>query len=472
MRLANNYIGILMLMTAFPFSVLGQIGIGTTSPNSSALLEISSQTQGVLTPRMTTAQREAINSPANGLLVFDTDLNSFEYYSTSTTSWEKMSSKTRDNFVLVKSQADFPAVSGGSITLDENTYYEINGTINLNASIDLNNAYISGLDAQEDVLSFPGGTIFKGSSGGSVRNVTLTGAKAFEITGPGIATISSLLVQNTTIAGTTTSVGSITNLGLVFSNIVQFVSNANGITFSNIGNLLLNNQAWLGNNSGTYEKLTGNFGLVEKVSGFSTVNGSAIGIDVSANPTVPDGVMLGTVFSGGGTYVKRYGTGSYPDYNFTKNWTVNCPGIPAESDNNATVNLYYTGSSVVNLNNTSIKLPVNTASIRNFRTNGATTNRVVYEGAKPRSINIFGAISFTAIAGMRMTFSIYKKGILVPGTEVVYDVIETNGRQGLSIIGTVVVNPSDYVEIYVERNTSGSNGSNQFLVTSYNLLVN
>ncbi len=73
---------------------------------------------------------------------------------------------------------------------------------------------------------------------------------------------------------------------------------------------------------------------------------------------------------------------------------------------------------------------------------------------------------------MRMTFSIYKNGILVPGTEVVYDVIETNGRQGLSIIGTVVVNPSDYVEIYVERNTSGPNGNNQFLITSYNLLVN
>lgn len=145
----------------FPFSILGQIGIGTTTPNSSALLEISSQTQGVLTPRMTTAQREAINSPAHGLLVFDTDLNSFEYYSTSTTSWEKMSSKTRDNFVLVKSQADFPAVSGGSISLDENTYYEINGTVTLSASINLNGAYISGLDAAEDVLSYPGGIIFK-----------------------------------------------------------------------------------------------------------------------------------------------------------------------------------------------------------------------------------------------------------------------------------------------------------------------
>jgi len=71
---------------------------------------------------------------------------------------------------------------------------------------------------------------------------------------------------------------------------------------------------------------------------------------------------------------------------------------------------------------------------------------------------------------MRVTFSIYKNGTLQTGTQVVYDVIDTNGRQGLSILGTVVVNPTDYIEIYVERNTSS--GSNQFLVTSYNLLIN
>lgn len=454
------------MLVSYSFSAIGQIGIGTTTPNSSALLEISSQTQGFLTPRMTTAQREAMNSPANGLLVFDTDLNSFEYYSTSTTSWGKMSSKTRDNFVLVKSQADFPAVSDGSITLDENTYYEINGTVILSASINLNGAYISGLDANEDVLSFPGGTIFKGI-GGSIRNVTLTGGKAFEIDGSGTG---SFLLQNTTISGMTTSVGSVTSVGLIFTNVVLYINNANGITYSNIGNLLLNNQAWMGNNSGTYEKLIGSFGLVEKVSGFSTVNGSAIGLDVSANPEVPHGVLLGTVFSGSGVYVKRYSNDSYPDYNFTKNWTVNCPGIPVESDNDATANLYYVSSNVVTLNNGTRKLPVTTASSRNFRTDGTTSNQVVYEGAKQRSINVFGAISFTAIAGMRMTFSIYKNGSLVPGTEVVYDVNDTNGRLGLAIIGTVVVNPSDYVEIYVERTTG--NGTNQFLVTSYNLLVN
>lgn len=302
MRYVCKYITVVLLLVSYPFSALGQIGIGTTTPDPSAIIDMTSQKQGVLTPRMTTAQREAIVNPANGLLVFDTDLNSFQYYNTSITSWEKMNSKTRDNFVLVKSQADFPAVSGSSITLDENSFYEINGTVVLSASINLNGAYISGLDASEDVLYFPGGTIFKGNTGGSIRNLTLSAAKAFEISGPGISSTTSLLVQNTVISGTN-GVGSISNLGFYFSNIVQFVGNENGITYSNIGNLLLNNQGWWSNNTGTFEKLTGSFGLVEKVSGFSSVNGSAIGFDVSTNPSVPNGVILGTVFSGTKTSV-------------------------------------------------------------------------------------------------------------------------------------------------------------------------
>lgn len=55
------------------FGAMAQTGIGTTTPNASAKLEIAATDKGFLLPRMTSAQRTAITTPANGLLVYQTD---------------------------------------------------------------------------------------------------------------------------------------------------------------------------------------------------------------------------------------------------------------------------------------------------------------------------------------------------------------------------------------------------------------
>lgn len=62
----------------------GSTGIGTTTPSASAKLEITSTTQGVLLPRMTTTQKNAISSPAEGLEVYDLTLHQKSYYNGTT----------------------------------------------------------------------------------------------------------------------------------------------------------------------------------------------------------------------------------------------------------------------------------------------------------------------------------------------------------------------------------------------------
>lgn len=57
-------------------AAIGQAG----DPDASAVLELESTSQGFLPPRMTTAQRTAISSPADGLLVFDTDIPALYIY--------------------------------------------------------------------------------------------------------------------------------------------------------------------------------------------------------------------------------------------------------------------------------------------------------------------------------------------------------------------------------------------------------
>ena len=54
------------------------VGIGTASPNTNALLDITSTTKGVLIPRMNSTQMNAITSPT-GIMVYNTDSNAFAY---------------------------------------------------------------------------------------------------------------------------------------------------------------------------------------------------------------------------------------------------------------------------------------------------------------------------------------------------------------------------------------------------------
>jgi hypothetical protein len=58
----------------------GALLINTTTDNTSAILNINSSNKGVLIPRLTTTQQNAISSPASGLLVYNTDSAAFSYY--------------------------------------------------------------------------------------------------------------------------------------------------------------------------------------------------------------------------------------------------------------------------------------------------------------------------------------------------------------------------------------------------------
>jgi hypothetical protein len=58
----------------------GNVGIGTSSPNSNALLDVSSTTAGFLPPRMTTVQQALILTPPNGLMLYNTTTDKLQVY--------------------------------------------------------------------------------------------------------------------------------------------------------------------------------------------------------------------------------------------------------------------------------------------------------------------------------------------------------------------------------------------------------
>jgi hypothetical protein len=75
--------GFLTLVISFVFSIAfaQNVGIGTATPNSSAAIDIVDSAKGILIPRMTMLQRNAINNPAEGLMVYQTNgTKGFWYY--------------------------------------------------------------------------------------------------------------------------------------------------------------------------------------------------------------------------------------------------------------------------------------------------------------------------------------------------------------------------------------------------------
>jgi len=72
---------LLIFFTGVVFFAKAQnVGIGTATPNNSAVLDLTATNKGVLIPRLTTTQRKAIGNPAMGLMVFDTDKGSVMFY--------------------------------------------------------------------------------------------------------------------------------------------------------------------------------------------------------------------------------------------------------------------------------------------------------------------------------------------------------------------------------------------------------
>jgi cytoskeletal protein CcmA (bactofilin family) len=82
----------LMLFLGLIISAQAQVSINQegNDPHESAMLDVSSSEKGLLIPRMTSEERDAIINPANGLMVFNNTTNSFWFYSEATGSWEEM----------------------------------------------------------------------------------------------------------------------------------------------------------------------------------------------------------------------------------------------------------------------------------------------------------------------------------------------------------------------------------------------
>lgn len=161
--------------------VHAQIGIGTNTPDNSAMLEVQSTQRGLLTPRMTLIQRDAIATPQTGLLIYQTNgLSGFYLYDGA--NWTRLA---QESFGDIKSgvqsadHAGWVLLDGralSSLTVEQqSTAAALGFSLNLP---DATNAYLS-------------------QNGGTMASVT----------GANTTTLSQANLPNVTFSGTTAIAG-------------------------------------------------------------------------------------------------------------------------------------------------------------------------------------------------------------------------------------------------------------------------
>lgn len=158
---------LLIMVLQLPGQGVG-INNNGSNPDTSAMLDIASNSKGFLPPRMTTVQRDAIALPANGLQVYNTSTGTIDIYRVN--HWESLSnSQPGTNLVYVDSLNDLPSPSGTAITLNANKMYIFSGIVNISPYyLNLNGAGLRGIDpARDGVMSSVAGGILR-STGVSV----------------------------------------------------------------------------------------------------------------------------------------------------------------------------------------------------------------------------------------------------------------------------------------------------------------
>ncbi len=496
-----KYFLALILAAVLTVSAYAQIGIGTSSPNSTldvrGSLSLSSRSfsssttaastdntliftgttaatvtlpdAGTCTGRVYAIKNASTTSPLPVLTVTTSSSQTIDASTTwllndskemitvvsDGTNWNITGAgpvKARNNYVIVQSASDLPAPVLGVITLAAGTTYEVNGTVVLSSKIDLNGCYLVGMDANNDKLVYTpaSGELFTGTKGGTIKTITLaaitTGSKLFNVD---LGATENLIVRDAIIANCK-DVGLVKGGYIIFFSVINYSGNLNGITYQDNNTLLLDNTAWFSNNSNTFEKLTGSFSVIEKLGGFSqpTTGLSGVALDVSGITTINEAANLkNTAFVGTGTKVN--GT-------FSKKWEVEALGISTEKDAVATGTVYISASALTDITaiNSPKKIAGTTTSSELVRFTSPASNRLQYDGTKTRSFIVNTAISITGASGTYLySFYIYKNGVQIAASKQKTKVYSASGDiQVVALVCVATLAPGDYVEVWTENN--------------------
>ena len=325
----------LLFVNAYSFS---QVGIGTTAPNSSAALDVTSTSKGLLPPRLTSVQMNAIATPANGLIVFCTDCTPTGIYSYNSPSWSALggaaaatvsttctgfigsyctAALSGTTYVVTVTNNDFSSKLVTPITTDlilsgltgvtvASVSPNTEQTINAGASLVITYT-LSGTPATTGTLT--GSFAKQGLTCSSTVAVATAKAVTAASATPALCINTALSAITHTTSGATTGIGTPTGLPA-------------GVTAAWASNTITISGTPTASGTFNYSIPVNGCGGIVNATGTITVNPALVAGAASATPTVPINVLMTNV-THSTTNVTSIGTPTGLPAGVTATWAAN-----------------------------------------------------------------------------------------------------------------------------------------------------
>lgn len=439
------------------------IGINSTgaTPDLKAMLDIASTTSGLLIPRMTTTQRDAITTPPNGLQIYNITTNTLDVYQS--TQWKSSASVSpNSNLVYVYSLSDLPAPSGAGITLVANKMYVFSGIVNISPNyLNLNGAGLRGTDpAKDGVMSTVSGAVLR-STGVSVfiENLVVIpasgGSKAYDFADATGTMFCNLFSGCSVVDAGIPSLGVGQISGFKATTINKNYWNCkDGVKITGV----------VGKFSSAYNFITG----ISGGSGIEFLSGLIIddidlannyfiytgqtGVKVNAGATIDFGRMTTNMFRGVTTLLTGFDS-------YTPGWEmVSNTGVP----NTRTYGyIYMNGNSTstsISTTNTYVKIAGTTTSLTLQKITSPSSNRLTYVGKKSSLVRVFIAITGESPNNSgALSVALAKNGTVINNPHAsITSMVSSQGFQ-LTLDTEVSLVTNDYLEVFIANNSSTQN---------------
>ncbi|MBZ9787320.1 hypothetical protein LB456_07580 [Psychroflexus sp. CAK57W] len=451
-----------IISTVFVFLGLflgqAQVGIGTTTPDLTSMLEIKSDTAGVLIPRMTLTLRDAITTPADGLQIYNTTNNTLDIYSNS--SWKSFAYSPDSNLVYVYSLSDLPTPVSGAINLDETKMYIFSGAVDITPNyININGAGLRGTDPQKDrVISAVSGAVLRSNNTNVyIKELAVvpasTATQAYDFTGDPSNFCN--IFSGSSVVGDGTSLGVGTISGFNAITILQnYWNTANGVKIGGtVGKFTSGYNFIVGVSNGAGIELTSTLNAqdIDLSNNYFIYDGQT-GIKVDASATVDRGRLTTNMFRGSPTPTPLDGIDSY-SLGWTMSQNTNIP------DSRAFSYIFFSGNTTatpIATQDVFVKIEGVTTVIKQQRFSSNEDNKITYNGVDPITAKIFVVVSANAPknnAGFSIAIA---KNASVPAVSPVATASSLSNDQSFQITlnSEIDLVSGDYIEVFIRNNSN------------------